>query len=314
MSLTKELLQANETLQGLSDEQIAAVVTLSQNDEEAVIGTRIGEIYGGLDADILAASGIEKNGTEKTYNYAKRVIGVLRESAAKSVELQGTVDTLTKEKQRLEKSLAEGATDAATAAALKQAKADLAKVTADYNSLHTEYEQSKSTHAAQMLGARVDYELQAAAAGLKFKAGYSEQVAAVLIKQATEKLKGMSPELTDDGKTLVFKDSDGAILRNKANLQSPMTAAELLMQELDGMGVLDKGRKQTGTGTSGRMATTAEIDGTVDISGARTRSEAVEIIHRALVGRGLVYGTAKYLEAERKAWKELGVNKLPENQ
>ena len=71
--LTREILIANAALAGLTDEQIAAITTLSANDENSVIAKKTGEIYGGLDADILAASGIAKNGTEKTFDYAKRV-------------------------------------------------------------------------------------------------------------------------------------------------------------------------------------------------------------------------------------------------
>lgn len=63
--LTREILVANAALSGLSDEQIAAITTLSQNDENSVIAKKTGEIYGALDADILAVSGVAKNGAEK---------------------------------------------------------------------------------------------------------------------------------------------------------------------------------------------------------------------------------------------------------
>lgn len=76
--LTREILLANSTLAGLNAEQLEAIATLSQNDEAAVIAKKTSEIYGGLDADILVASGVEKSGGEKTYDYAKRVIGALK--------------------------------------------------------------------------------------------------------------------------------------------------------------------------------------------------------------------------------------------
>ena len=43
--LTKETLIANEALAGLTDEQITAITTLSQNDENTVIGQKFGEVY-----------------------------------------------------------------------------------------------------------------------------------------------------------------------------------------------------------------------------------------------------------------------------
>ena len=88
MALTTELLNASTALAGLTDEQKSAIVEMSRNDEQTVIGQKTGELYGGLDADILAASGIAKNGTEKTYDYAKRVIGEIKAQAGNAVELQ----------------------------------------------------------------------------------------------------------------------------------------------------------------------------------------------------------------------------------
>lgn len=58
--LTKDILIANTALASLTEEQIAAITTLSQNDENSVIAKRIGEIYGALDNDILDSAGIQK--------------------------------------------------------------------------------------------------------------------------------------------------------------------------------------------------------------------------------------------------------------
>ena len=101
MALTREILVANAALSGLTDEQINAITTLSQNDENSVIAKKTGEIYGNLDVDILAASGVEKNGTEKTYDYAKRVLGDFKTKAESVTGLESQIATLTKEKTRL---------------------------------------------------------------------------------------------------------------------------------------------------------------------------------------------------------------------
>ena len=228
--LTREILIANASLSGLSDEQITAITTLSQNDENSVIAKKTGEIYGALDADILEVSGIAKNGTEKTYDYAKRVLGEFKTKADCASGLQSQIDTLTKEKTRLEKAIAEGAADAETVKALKQAKADLQSVTKQYTELTTKYETEKANHEKELLGVRVDNALQNASVGLKFKATLPESVTKVLLAQATEKLKGMNPEYIDDGngeKVLVFQKADGARELNPNNQLKPYTAAEL---------------------------------------------------------------------------------------
>ena len=108
MALNEELLKANAATASLTDEQVAAVVEMSRNDEASVIGPKTGEIYGGLDKDILEASGIEKNGTEKTYDYAKRVIGVIKGQVGDNQELQNQIKSLTADKSRLEAELAKG--------------------------------------------------------------------------------------------------------------------------------------------------------------------------------------------------------------
>ena len=143
MALTTELLNANAALSGLTDEQKTAIVEMSKNDETAVIGQKTGEIYGGLDADILAASGIAKNGAEKTYDYAKRVIGEIKGQAGNAAELQTKVSELEKEKTRLESVIAKGGGDAETKRQLDQAKADLANVTKEFTDLKTKYDTAR---------------------------------------------------------------------------------------------------------------------------------------------------------------------------
>lgn len=311
--LTREIITANAALSGLTDEQITAIVTLSQNDENSVIAKKTGEIYGALDNDVLEVSGIAKNGTEKTYEYTKRVIKEIKAKADDAAKLQGQIDSLTKEKARLEKAIADGSADAETAKALKQAKADLASITTQYNELNTKYNNAVADHEKEIFGIKVDNALQSASAGLKFKAGLPESVTRVILSQAAEKVKAMHPEAIDDGKggkVIVFKGEDGAILRNPNNQLNPYTAAELLTKELEAMDVLDKGRKQQGggTGNSGGSG-----DGkAIDVTGAKTRTEAYDMIAASLMSQGMTVGSAKFEEAMSQAWKDNNISALPE--
>ena len=158
MALTTELLNANAALSGLTDEQKSAIVEMSNNDENTVIAKKTGEIYGGLDADILAASGIAKNGTEKTFDYAKRVIGEIKGQAGNAAQLQTQISDLTKEKARLEKVIAEGGADAETKKALAQAKADLANVTKEFTDLKTKYDNAEAEHTKALFNSKLDSE------------------------------------------------------------------------------------------------------------------------------------------------------------
>lgn len=312
--LTREILVANAALSTLTDEQIDAITNLSQNDENSVIAKKTGEIYGALDADILAVSGIAKNGTEKTYDYAKRVLGEFKGKIETLPKMQSQIDSLTKEKARLEKAIADGTADAETAKALKQAKADLSSITSQFNELNTKYQEAETRHRAEIFGLQVDNELRVASSGLKFKAGLPETVTRVILGQAMEKIKGMNPEMIDDGKggkILAFKGEDGAIMRNPNNQLNPYTPGELLTSELEKMGVLDMGRKAAGGGTHSPREGGSGGSTVIDISGARNQTEAYDAIASALMAQGIAAGTKEFQSAMNQAWQDNNVKALP---
>ena len=314
MALTTELLNANAALVGLTDEQKTAIVEMSRNDETTVIGQKTGEIYGGLDADILAASGIAKNGTEKTYDYAKRVIGEIKAQSGNAAELQKQISDLTKEKAHLESVIAKGGADAETKRQLDQAKADLANVTKEFTDLKTKYDTAMTEHEKALFGMKIDGEFAKATAGLKFKADLPASVVTVLTEQAISKVKAMNPEYVDDGnggKVLAFMDN-GTPRRNPENNLRFYTASELVAKELAAMGVLETGRKQTGAGSQGGQGSGGS-GATIDISMARTQDEAHEIIANKLMAQGKTNGSKEFAEAMAQEWKnnkEL-IQKLP---
>lgn len=291
--LTNDLLNANSATSGLSDEQKAAIVEMSKNDENEVIGQKIGEIYRNLDADVLAASGVAKDGAEKTYDYAKRVIGGLKERAEAADGNAAKIATLEREKARLQKTIEDGGQDAEVKKELSKAKADLANVTKEYTDLKTRFDKSESDHAAALLEVKVAGEF--AGISPNFKKDLPEAVKGVLLNQAIATVKAKKPEFIDDGKggkVLAFMKEDGTVLRNPDANLAPYTARDLVMKELKGMGVLEEGRQQTGTGS--REETRGNSDGTVDISGAKSQVEADEIIKAALMSRGMTVGSLKY--------------------
>lgn len=299
--ITTDLLNANEVLNTLSEEQKTAVCELSKADEGIVIGERIGKVYGDLDADILATSGIEKDGTEKTYAYAKRVIANLKGEAEK-------VDALKKENAKLQKALESGAADTETKKALAQAKADLADITKKYTELNTATEQMKEEHARELFGLKMQGELDAATKGIKFKSSLPESVTNVVLSNVIDKIKGSADYVQSEGReVLVFKGENGEILRDST--LKPLTAKDLILRELDTMDVIDHRREQRGAGSSGQQTT--EGKSVIDLSGVRTQNEAEQSIHSTLIARGLTRGSREYEEEMQAAWKANAVNKLP---
>lgn len=314
MALTRELLVANAALAGLTEEQITAITTLSANDENSVIAKKTGEIYGALDKDILDVSGVAKNGTEKTYDYAKRVLGDFKAKADGAAGLQTQIDTLTKEKAKLEKAIAEGSADEETKKALRQAKADLASVTTQFTELNKKYEDAKAAHEKELFGIKINGELQAASSGIKFKPTLPEAVTKVLMQQATEKLMTMNPEYIDNGnggKVLVFKDATGAIMRNPNNQLNPYTPAELLSKELGDMDVLDVQRQQTGGGTQPPQGGQGGGGTVISVAGAKNQQEAYDAIKTTLMAQGLTVGSVEFQNAMDAAWKDNNISALP---
>ena len=305
MALTNELLSANTELSGLTDAQKAAIVELSKNDEAQVIGQRVGEIYGGLDNDILAASGIAKNGTEKTYDYAKRVIGEIKGKADQIGGLQTQITELTNEKTRLQGIIDNGGADEETKRQLTQTKADLENVRNQYNELKTNYDNEKAEHEKTLFNVKLDGEFRTATNGLKFKADLPESARGVLLEQAIAKVKGMNPEYIDNGaggKVLGFMEN-GAVMRNPNNALRPYTAAELIARELTNMGVLDTGRQQQGAGSQQQQGGGGG-GATLDFSGAKTQSEAQDIISNHLMQQGKIKGTKAFQESMTQIWKD----------
>lgn len=312
--LTIDLLNANAVLSSLNDDQKQAIVTLSQNDENAVIAAKTGEIYGNLDTDILSTSGMGKNGTEKTYEYAKRVILDLKGKAENTDALQTQIRSLTQKNAALEKSIAEGNGNEQLNKELKQAKADLANVTNQFVELQKQKEEMSAKYERDIKGMQIDGAMQSAIASVKFKPELPEAATKVLMQQAIDKLKSMNPDFEDDGKggkVIMFHDETGAVMRNIATNLNPYTAAELLNRELEQMGVLDKGRQAAGGGTQTPTATTGNGNG-VSIEGAKTRTEAYDAITSVLVSQGLQPGSKEFGDAMTQAWKDNNISSLPE--
>lgn len=315
--LTKEIIKSNKGLEGLTDEQLNILVTLSQNDENNVIGAKFSEVYQKLDATIAKETGIARNGDEKTYNYLERAARELK-SQLKSVEpLNAKIAELTSEKQRLEEAIKSGQGNDELKKQLEQAKADFSAVTKQFNDLKKDFEKSNAQHAKELLDVNITNELSKASTGIQFKKDLPTGVTSLILEQTLAKVKGMNPEFIDNGqggKILAFKDSTGAILRNPENQLKPFMASELITKELKSMGVLDEGRKATGAGSQTPPAGGAGGGAfTIDISGARTRSEAQDIIATALMQQGLTNGSDKFQEAMDKAWADNNVSSLPIN-
>lgn len=309
MALTAVLLRANAALAGLSDEQIAAIEELSRNDENTVIGTRIGELHGQYDTDVLSVTGIAKRQGEKSYDYVKRILGDFKQKAAGADQMSQTIATLQTEIEGYKKTIAEGKGSEEVAKQLRDAQKQLADTQALFEKKNKEWEEKYTLLNTQYQTSLIDAEFGKALTGMKFKSIYPESVQKTLIDSAKRAVLSVAKAdwLEENGeRKLVFRDATGNIMTNPENKLNPFTPGELLRKELKE--VLDLGRQQTGAGTK---PTGNGGGATFDLSGATNQVEADEMISKHLMSQGYTRGSKEFADEAQKIRTENGVDKLP---
>lgn len=312
--LTIEMLRQNASLTGLTDAQLTAIAEMSRNDENTVIGTKIGALHGQYDSDILSITGIAKNNGEKSYDYAKRVLNDYKSQIGSTATIQAQLANAQKEVQTLKDKLAAGAGDETLKQQLKDAKAQVTQLQTQLTTKETEFNETKTKLEGQIKDVHVDYAFQAATGALKFKAGITEGVQKILLASAkAEVLAKGTPDFVDDGKggkTLVFRGADGNVLNNPANNLNPFTVQELVMQTSI-KDVVDTGKQQSGGGTAPIVTISNSGTTLLDLTNVRNQLDADKAIESYLLSNGLTRDSAEFAEQSLQLRTENKVNELP---
>lgn len=308
--LTVEMLRGNAALTGLTDEQLNSIAVMSQNDENTVIGNRIGALHGQYDTDISSISGITKNEGEKSYDYMKRVMTGYKSAAASADTLKTEITGLKAEKEKLQKQLESGSADATLKQALKDTEARLSQAQAKYETSKTELENTKKSYEAKIKDIQVDYAFDKAIAGMTFKADVDDSVKAVLLKDAKQQVlaKGTPDFVEINGvRTLVFRDVNGLTLNNPTNL-APLTISEMLSNVESLKSILGTGTAGAGTRT---VPPTSTTDPVLQMSQARSQVEADNIIEKYLMDKGYTRYSKEFIAESTKLRAQYNVDKLP---
>lgn len=308
--LTVEMLRGNAALTGLTDEQLNSIAVMSQNDENTVIGNRIGALHGQYDTDILSISGITKNEGEKSYDYMKRVMTGYKSATASADTLKTEITGLKAEKEKLQKQLESGSADATLKQALKDTEARLSQAQAKYETSKTELENTKKSYEAKIKDIQVDYAFDKAIAGMTFKADVDDSVKAVLLKDAKQQVlaKGTPDFVEINGvRTLVFRDANGLTLNNPTNL-APLTISEMLSNVESLKSILGTGTAGAGTRT---VPPTSTTDPVLQMSQARSQVEADNIIEKYLMDKGYTRYSKEFIAESTKLRAQYNVDKLP---
>lgn len=312
--LTIEMLRQSSALTGLTDDQLNAIAEMSRNDENTVIGTKIGALHGQYDADILGITGIKKKDGEKSYDYAKRVLGEYKTKAESTKTIQTQLTAAQAQVAELQSKLEKGAGDETLKQQLKDAKAQVTQLQTQLQTKETEFNTKKAEFDKTIKDTHVDYAFQAAIAGLKFKSGITEPIQKTLLNAAkAEVLAKGTPDFIEDGqggKKLVIRGADDNILNNPKNNLNPYTIQELVM-ETSLKDVIDKGRQQTGGGTGGFGSGSGGTGGTLDLSGIKSQVEADKAIEAHLLANGLTRDSQEFADQSMQLRTENNVASLP---
>lgn len=312
--LTIEMLRQSSALTGLTDDQLNAIAEMSRNDENTVIGTKIGALHGQYDADILGITGIKKKDGEKSYDYAKRVLGEYKTKAESAKTIQTQLTAAQAQVAELQSKLEKGAGDETLKQQLKDAKAQVTQLQTQLQAKETEFNTKKAEFDKTIKDTHVDYAFQAATAGLKFKSGITEPIQKTLLNAAkAEVLAKGTPDFIEDGqggKKLVIRGADGNILNNPKNNLNPYTMQELVM-ETSLKDVIDTGRQQTGGGTGGFGSGSGGTGGTLDLSGIKSQVEADKAIEAHLLANGLTRDSQEFADQLMQLRTENNVASLP---
>lgn len=312
--LTIEMLQQSSALTGLTDDQLNAIAEMSRNDENTVIGTKIGALHGQYDADILGITGIKRKDGEKSYDYAKRVLGEYKTKAESTKTIQTQLTAAQAQVAELQSKLEKGAGDETLKQQLKDAKAQVTQLQTQLQTKETEFNTKKAEFDKTIKDTHVDYAFQAATAGLKFKSGITEPIQKTLLNAAkAEVLAKGTPDFIEDGqggKKLVIRGADGNILNNPKNNLNPYTMQELVM-ETSLKDVIDTGRQQTGGGTGGFGSGSGGTGGTLDLSGIKSQVEADKAIEAHLLANGLTRDSQEFADQSMQLRTENNVASLP---
>lgn len=310
--LTVETLRQNTALAALTDDQLNAIAEMSRNDENTVIGARIGALHGQYDTDIFNITGVKKNDGEKSYDYAKRVLAEYKSKVESAASVKTELDKANAEVAKLQAKIEKGATDETLAQQLKDAKAQVSQLQAKLTAKETELKTAKDKFDKYIKDTHIEYAFQSATSGLKFKDGITESIQKTLLTAAkAEVLAKGTPDFVEDGnggKKLVLRGTDGNILNNPNNNLNPYTLTELIL-ETSIKDVISVDRQQTGTGTKPHQ--TGKTTATFDISSAKTQVEAYRMIENHLLANGLTRDSKEFSEQITKLGTENNVSSLP---
>ena len=147
--------------------------------------------------------------------------------------------------------------------------------------MQKDLEDIKAEYKGKLEGYRMESEIGAAMTGIALKKELPEATKQALMTLAKQNVMAAKHVFDETAGVFIFQDADGNPMKDKS--LNNLTVADMLRMQLETMGVLETGRKIVGTGGKENP-----IGGGADvnISSARTKVEADEMIEKQLMAQG----------------------------
>jgi hypothetical protein len=268
-------------------DELDEFVTANPDMKEVINGSKVAKekyksIYDGLDTDLNTASGLQKAGDEKTYAFAKRVVGhyktAAEQAATQLTERQQTIADL-------QQKIANGSGDATLKARLEALEAK-----------EQEYQTKLTAAETKLFQQGVEHGLDRGLLGLKFDPTVKESVRKVLINNAKAQIVAMAKvqENADKSTQIVYVKDGKTILG--ADGKTPADAAYIVADMLKD--VLDAGHKGAGGGADEKPP--VDDKGNVKVPEQRPADvKTKDAVNTWLLGLGVKKGTKEFDDAYR---------------
>ena len=283
---------------GVSDDIAEKIATLSANDENAVIGKKLADVHSQYDADVYSTTGIQREQSEKTYDYVKRVLSKFKTEVGELPTVKSSLQKLEQEKKELEETIKSGKGSEAISQQLKDAQSMIDSLKKTNETTIAELTNKFKEKEAEVSTIKVNSVFEKSLASIKLKEEYTDSIKDILINNAKSTILASYKTDWVDGK-MIFRDSNGEIVRNPNNLQNPYTAEELLKENLKDALFVETDK--SGGGTGGKNPDTGDI---LDISSAKDQYQADEIFSKYLMKKGYSRGSVDFDVAFTKLRKD----------
>ena len=299
-----EILKQQDGLNGLTDAQFQCIADLSKRDEEIVVPKKFGELLGNLDTIIASKSAIGRNEGEKTSEYLTRVMEQMKSAADEGAGFKTANADLTAQIAKLKEDIAKGAGNEQLKADLEKANAALAAAKKVNGELQESLTKKEAEYKGKLEGYRMDSELGAALAAVTLDKTIPEAAKRAILDAAKMTVRNSKHVFDETAGAFIFQDAEGNPRLDKS--LKNLSVADVLMEELSKMGVLDTGRQQGGAGGNGNAGGSGNGSGNgsgagVSITTAKTKVEADEIIRRELMAQGHATSDADWYKLVHEA-------------